>query len=827
MAGATGRSNGADASPMSKYIVTRANALVFGALIVLLLLIGGATWERLIAARSARDASLHSYEVLGTIKDLSHAILDAETGQRGYLLTGSDDYLAPYQASLGRVSFLQGELQRLTANDPAEQEWLRALAPILQRKLEELAQTVQLRRDIGFDAAVRIVRTDVAREYMKTIETTLAVMTGHEQSLLAQRLAEADSRGAWFRWFMLSGVVVAIAALLWEARLLNQAWSRSHKAEAEQRTLAQRLHASLDSLSQSVAVFGPNHNLRHWNECFQVLLNLPKTLLREGTPYSVFVEQTAEEGKAFLEGEDQIRHVSGVVDGPIVYEHTKPTGHQLEIWRTPVPDGGFALTISDMTKRAQAEGVLREAQNMHAIGQLTGGIAHDFNNLLTVILGNLELVRTRLAGEDALLGRIERATWAASRGAVLTGQLLAFARRQPLAPTSINLAATMPDLIPLLRRTLGEHIEVRYVETAGLWPAMADPAQLESAVLNLALNARTEGEWVYRLKPIAIPPATDVLTATEALQFAGVQLFIEHASSSLDGFQLTDADTPLVSQICRQLDGLPLVIELAATRIDMFGLRGLLSVLNEHFLLQVHGLRTVQPRQQSLAGALEWSYRLLTAVEQTILRRLAVFRGEFTLDGAVDVAAGDDLSVAQIYGGVLTLTAKSLIATDVTTDAPEHHHRLLHITRAFAAQKLHESGETDRVVHRHAEYLCSLLAKAETDWEVMERQQWMDVYAHTIGDVRAALDWAFSPEGDAALGVALTASALPIGFQLSLINELRGWVERALLHASLIVPPLLLPEMRLNIAMPRLAHNQSLPIGGRIPGFERAVELSR
>jgi CheY-like chemotaxis protein len=143
-----------------------------------------------------------------------------------------------------------------------------------------------------------------------------------------------------------------------------------------------------------------------------------------------------------------------------------------------------------MTKRAQAEGVLREAQKMHAIGQLTGGIAHDFNNLLTVILGNLELVRTRLAGDDALLGRIERATWAASRGAVLTGQLLAFARRQPLAPTAINLAATTPDLIPLLRRTLGEHIEVRYVETAGLWPAMADPAQLESAVLNLALNAR-------------------------------------------------------------------------------------------------------------------------------------------------------------------------------------------------------------------------------------------------------------------------------------------------------------------------------------------------
>jgi len=155
-----------------------------------------------------------------------------------------------------------------------------------------------------------------------------------------------------------------------------------------------------------------------------------------------------------------------------------------------VPDGGFVLTVSDMTRRAQAEAVLREAQKMQAIGQLTGGIAHDFNNLLTVILGNLEFARSKLDAGSALEARIERAARAAQRGATLTSQLLAFARKQPLLPKAIDLAAAMPDLVPLLRRTLGEAIEVRYIETAGLWPAMADAAQLESAVLNLALNAR-------------------------------------------------------------------------------------------------------------------------------------------------------------------------------------------------------------------------------------------------------------------------------------------------------------------------------------------------
>ena len=128
--------------------------LTLGSLIALLILIGGVTWDRMNAARSAREWSRHSYEVLAAIKDLNLAVRDAETGQRGYLLTGDEEYLAPYQASMGRVSFLQGELQRLTADNPAEQERLRILAPILQHKLEELAQTVQLRRDVGFDAAV-------------------------------------------------------------------------------------------------------------------------------------------------------------------------------------------------------------------------------------------------------------------------------------------------------------------------------------------------------------------------------------------------------------------------------------------------------------------------------------------------------------------------------------------------------------------------------------------------------------------------------------------------------------------------------------------------
>ena len=123
---------------------------------------------------------------------------------------------------------------------------------------------------------------------------------------------------------------------------------------------------------------------------------------------------------------------------PVTYELPRADGHHLEIRRTGMPEGGFVLTISDMTKRAQAETILRELQKMQAIGQLTGGIAHDFNNLLTVILGNLQLALAKLEAASPLLVRIERAVWAAQRGATLTSQLLAFARKQPLAPRAIR-----------------------------------------------------------------------------------------------------------------------------------------------------------------------------------------------------------------------------------------------------------------------------------------------------------------------------------------------------------------------------------------------------
>jgi PAS domain S-box-containing protein len=155
--------------------------------------------------------------------------------------------------------------------------------------------------------------------------------------------------------------------------------------------------------------------------------------------------------------------------------------------------------VEEIGRRADAENALRQAQKMEAIGQLTGGIAHDFNNVLQVIGGNLQLLQSQLAGNQAAQKRLDTAVAAVLRGAKLSSQLLAFARRQPLQPVVINLGELVRNTDDLLRRTLGEAIIVRTVVAPDLWNTLADPGQIENVILNLAINARDAMQGEGRL----------------------------------------------------------------------------------------------------------------------------------------------------------------------------------------------------------------------------------------------------------------------------------------------------------------------------------------
>ena len=172
--------------------------------------------------------------------------------------------------------------------------------------------------------------------------------------------------------------------------------------------------------------------------------------------------------------------------------HCKDGSQRTLTWNA-VPDGdAFYIVGRDITLQREIEEQLRQSQKMEAVGQLTGGIAHDFNNLLTGIVGSLDLMQTRMAqGRTENLERYARAAMSsANRAAALTHRLLAFSRRQPLDPKPVDANALVTSLEDLLRRTLGEAIGLEIVTAGGLWPTLCDPHQLESALLNLAINAR-------------------------------------------------------------------------------------------------------------------------------------------------------------------------------------------------------------------------------------------------------------------------------------------------------------------------------------------------
>ena len=280
---------------------------------------------------------------------------------------------------------------------------------------------------------------------------------------------------------------------------------------------------------------------------------------------------------------------------------------------------------------------------------------------------------------------------------------------------------------------------------------------------------RAEGEFVQRLESLDCPPPIAVLDRAQALTFSALQLFVERAMASHDSFELTDEELPLAIEICQRLDGIPLAIELVAAQIERFGLPGLLVQMEDNFRLLTRGRRSALPRHQTLRATLDWSFELLTGCEQICLRRLAVFRGGFSLASAAAVIAGQQVAPAEVLGSITQLVAKSLLNVEAGDD--EVVYRLLDITRTYALEKLSVANELDATRERHANRCLVLMNQAQDDWEQTATQTWIDRYAPLREDIRAALDWGLGDQGVHLLGIRLTVSAMPLWQELSLLRE--------------------------------------------------------
>jgi predicted ATPase/DNA-binding winged helix-turn-helix (wHTH) protein len=285
---------------------------------------------------------------------------------------------------------------------------------------------------------------------------------------------------------------------------------------------------------------------------------------------------------------------------------------------------------------------------------------------------------------------------------------------------------------------------------------------------------RVEGEWVYPVPTLAVP-AED---ADDLLRYGGVRLFVERLRAAEPHFVPDRRRAAMIAAICRRLDGIPLAMELAAARAAVLGLDEVATHLDDRFRILTGGRRTALPRHQTLRATLDWSYELLGEPERVILRRLAVFAGVFRLEAASAVIASPEIAPAEVVDGIANLVAKSLVTMVAGSTVPRC--RLLDTMQVYGLEKLTESGEREWLARRHAEYYRDLFERAEAELESWPAAEWLAEYGPKLDNLRAALDWAFSRAGDAQIGIALTAAAVPLWMRLSLLEECRRRAEQAL-----------------------------------------------
>jgi predicted ATPase len=308
-----------------------------------------------------------------------------------------------------------------------------------------------------------------------------------------------------------------------------------------------------------------------------------------------------------------------------------------------------------------------------------------------------------------------------------------------------------------------------------------------------ALRAR--GEVLYQVPPLDVPAREN--PTYDVLQTGAVQLFLARARALDPHFSSDERSVFLIGEVCRYLDGIPLAIELAAARAAVFGSEVLAARLDDSLRILSGGCRTGLPRHQTLKATLDWSYRLLDDIERTNLRWLGVFVDAFTFDSVCHIGASRGLTQAEVMEALGGLVSKSLVIRTDASLLPRY--RLLATTRAYALQQLDDHGERDAAALAHATWFCELFKRTQPALAPTSSNNRLADFWHELGNVRAALDWAFSSKGNDVVGVELSAIAVPYLFDLSLVDECCSRARVALDAARDADAPNLPAEARLRL----------------------------
>jgi PAS domain S-box-containing protein len=429
------------------------------------------------------DAQSVAETVLSTLKD-------AETGQRGYLLTGDPAYLKPYEAARARLDVDLARVGGASLEDPVRDRRISHIRELAGAKLRELAGTVALADSGHAAAAIDRLRTNVGKQEMDAIRTDVDALQADDTIRLAEVRATTRSPQ---RWVEVVGLDALAAGLLGAVALA-------------QRRARLRLAATLAQLERFTRAFGLTQGFMcdldgriiFWSVGAERLYGyrqkramgrISHDLLRTGFPQPLPEIEAILLRDGFWQGELAKRRADGT------------EVHVASYWALHRGEAGEADAIievnNDITElkqqieqRQRAQDMLRRSQQIATVGKLAGGIAHDFNNLLGVIILNAEVLLDSIAERPEAAEQTQDILRSALSGAELTHRLLAFARQGPVKPQCLDLNVLLPNHVAMLRRMLGETIEVATTFAPGLWRTSTDPSQIGNALLNLALNAR-------------------------------------------------------------------------------------------------------------------------------------------------------------------------------------------------------------------------------------------------------------------------------------------------------------------------------------------------
>jgi predicted ATPase/DNA-binding SARP family transcriptional activator len=404
-------------------------------------------------------------------------------------------------------------------------------------------------------------------------------------------------------------------------------------------------------------------------------------------------------------------------------------------------------------------------------------------NRLVTLTGSGGVGKTRLAIQvsNKLLSKFKDGVWWVELAVLTDESLVVQALAKALGLREIpnkSLKETLTDFLTskhiLLVLDSCEHLIAACAHLADMF--LSTCPNLKILVTSREVFGLT-GEGVWQVPSLPLPDPHHILSINLLMEYAGIRLFVERASAVSLKFPLTEQNARFVAQVCQQLDGIPLAIELAAARVKVLSVEQIASRLNDRFRLLTGGSRTALPRHQTLRAAIDWSYDLLSDNEPDLFRRFAVFAGGWTLEEAQAVCSGEGIEADEVLDLLTHLVSKSLVV--VQEQEGEVRYQMLETVRQYALEKFLESSEAERVRNRHLGFFMDLAEQVEPKLQSAEQSIWLERLEIEHDNLRAALDWSLQ-------GINLEAG-LRLAGALWLFWDVRGyyhegraWLDRML-----------------------------------------------